>query len=377
MRTLRLGSCAALIGLVAPFALVAQSPSEAQAMQSAGDWRGAESIWRALAAQHPKDYRLWTSLGVALAHQSKFKAAIQAYLRAVALSPNAAETNVNLGLAYFKSGQLKEAVPPLQNAAAQLPGNQQVETLLGMSFYGTGKYREALPYLEAAESKTPDNKELAFVIAQAYLWSGAYEKAKAAFQTMLEQDPDSPQVQMLLGEAYDGLGRTDEAIVAFRKAANQTQAIPDAHFGLGYLLWKTHKYGQAATEFHNELTSDSKSYKALAYLADCEYELGALSESKRDLAQSIAIEDVLWITHFDLGKMEVSEKQYELALQQFRRAIEIDRDRPEAHYRLAHVYQLLGRNAEAHAELQTVMHLHEARSDDLILKISGSRTTLQ
>jgi tetratricopeptide (TPR) repeat protein len=325
MGTLRLGACAALIGLVAALAVTAQSPSDAQAMQSAGDWRGAESVWRALAARDSKDYRLWTSLGVALAHQSKFNEAIQAYLRALALNPYATETNLNLGLAYFKSGELEKAVPPLKKAAAQLPENQQIETVLGMSLYGTGKYREALPHLEAAEAKTPDNKDLAYVVAQAYLWSGQYDKAKAAFQTMLERDPDSPEVEMLLGEAYDGLGRTEEAIDAFRKAAIPAQTIPDAHFGLGYLLWKTHKYEQAATEFHRDLTIDSKNYKALAYLGDCEYELGNLNASKRDLLRAIDIQDALWITHFDLGKMEANDKHYEAAMKEFRRAIEIAR----------------------------------------------------
>ena len=379
---LHLRSWAVLIGLLVPFAMPAQSPSDAEAMQAAGDWTGAESIWRTLAAQHPDDDRLWTSLGVTLAHQRKFSEAIQAYLKALKLNPGAAETNLNLGLSYFKSGELEKAIPPLEKTAAQMPGSTQIETVLGMCLYGTGKYREAVPHLQLAqpkdrESRNTENRELEFVIAQAYLWSGQYEKAKLAFQTMLERAPDSPQVQILLGEAYDGLGRTEEAIGAFRKATNQGQAIPDAHFGLGYLLWKTHAYEQAATEFHKELTIDSENYKALAYLGDCEFELGDMNAAQQDLDQAIAIDDVLWITHFDLGKIEARQKQNESALKQFQRAIKMEPNRPEAHYRLAQVYQALGRVAEAHQELQTVTRLHEMKSDELVLKISGSKAQSQ
>lgn len=371
-----MGWAIALIGLLAPFSISAQSPSDAEAMEAAGDWHGAESIWRLLAAKNPKDYRPWTSLGVALAHQNKFSEAIEAYVKALALNPQTAQTNLNLGLAYFKSGQLEKAIAPLKKAETALPASGQIETVLGMCLYGTGRYGEAARYLELAETKNPDNKELRFVIAQAYLWSGQYQKAKLAFQTMLEQDPDSPQVQILLGEAYDGLGRTEEAIKAFRKAASQGQ-IPDAHFGLGYLLWKTHSYEQAATEFRNELRIDSKNYKALAYLGDCELELQDLEAARRHLLESVALQDVLWIAHFDLGKMETNEKHYESARKQFQRAIELEPNRPEAHYRMAQVYQALGETSEAHKELQIVTRLHEVKNEDLILKVSGNKAAVQ
>ena len=347
-----------------------QSPGEAEALQKANDWRGAESMWRALAAGNAKDYRLWTSLGVALAHQGKFEEAISAYQQGLVLNPQAPETNLNLGLAYFKSGNPEKALTPLKKAAATLVGNEQIDTVLGMCLYGTGKYAEAVPYLEAAESKNPDNKELRFVIAQAYLWGGQYEQAKVAFQRMLASDPDSPQVQMLIGEAYDGLGRTDEAIEAFQKATEKGQ-LPDAHFGLGYLLWKTHKYQQATTEFGSELRLDPKNYKALAYLGDCEIELGDVSAGRRYLSEAIGIKDVLWISRFDLGKLDAGQKQFESAQTQYRRAIEIEPKRPEAHYRLAQVYQALGRTQDSRSELQIVTRLHETKNEDLILKVTG------
>lgn len=358
--------------LLACTAASAQTPQAAEARQSAGDWGGAEAIWRSLANAHPSDYRFWTSLGISLAHQNKFQEAIDAYRKALQVNPHVPQAELNLGLAYFKSGALNKAIAPLQAAAKAMPENEQAQLLLGMSFYGSGKYQSAVPHLQYAQQKLPYNRELRFYLAQAYLWSGQYDNAKQAFQFLLEHYPDSPQVEMLLGEAYDGLGQIANAIEAFRKAVT-TGPLPDAHFGLGYLLWKSSNYTEAASEFKKELALDSKNYKALAYLGDAELKLGDLNAARRDSSQSIAVHDALWITHFDLGKLDAHKKQYQAALDQFKRAAEIEPSRAETHYRLAQIYRALGRQPQEHQELQVVARLQKAQNDELLLKVSGNK----
>ncbi|MBV9677984.1 MAG: tetratricopeptide repeat protein, partial [Acidobacteriaceae bacterium] len=211
---------------------------------------------RILMKTNPKDYRYWTSLGACLAHRNGFGEAIEDYKRALAINPHDGQTNFNLGLAYFKLGNLQHAIAPLKAAETAMPQVQgQTNVLLGMSYYGTGKHKEAIPYLEAAQKEKPDNGELQLVLAKSYLLAKEYDQAKLQFQTMLERNGDSPQVHMLLGEAYDGLGKQDSALQEFRTAA-QAGSVPDAHFGVGYLLWRDKHYGEAAEEFRQELAAN-------------------------------------------------------------------------------------------------------------------------
>lgn len=364
---------AALLAAITAFEalLAAQTPQDAQALEARGEWPAAEAVWRTLTHEHPQDFRFWTSLGIALAHQNKFAEAIDAYRKALALNPNASQAEFNLGLAYFKSGKLANAIEPLEHAAAEMPGAPQVQLVLGMCLYGTGKYGKSATHLEKAQARDPENKELRFVLAQAYLWSGEYAQAQREFQTMLERDPDSAQVHMLLGEAYDGLGKPDEALAEFQTAVAKGP-IPDAHFGVGYLYWKAHKYQEAAAEFKDELKIDFKNNRALAYLGDSELNLGEVTTARRDLLGAVAEGGNLWVSHFDLGKIAEDEKNYPAAFAEFKRAVALDADRPEAHYHLAHIYKLRGEEAQARAEFATVARLHQRRSDDLIVKISGN-----
>lgn len=357
---------AALLSVLPCFS---QSIEQAQELQARGDWKGAEESWRALLEHAPQDYRLWSSLGIALSHQERYTDAVAAYRKALAIHPKDPQTELNLGITYFKSGKLPQAIEPLRSAARLLGDNPQIDTLLGMSLFGTGKYGEAATHLQRASAADPDNVGLQQVLAQSYLYGRQYDKAQLEFKRMLIRDPDSANVHMLLGEAYDANGQLEPAIKEFQ-AATQKGNLPNLHFGLGYLLWKDHKYDQAEAEFRKELSTDPQNYQALAYLGDTLMKRGDTAEARKRLRESIAIHDSIWLTHFHLGVLAQEEKHYGQAAAELRSAIALDATRPEPHYRLAQVLKATGQAQAARLELQKVTKLHEHKDEDLIQKIT-------
>jgi len=244
--------------------------------------------------------------------------------------------------------------------------------LLGMSLYGASKFREAAAYLEASAEQDPANMQLRQVLAQSYLSGGEYEKAKAEFEQMLKRDPNSPEVHMLLGEAYDGLNQAKEAIAEYQAATSQGY-LPNAHFGLGYLLWKEHRFDEAAVEFRKELASDPSHAQSLAYLGDVVLKQGRTKAAEGMLLQAIAHQKDIRIAHLDLGVIYSDQKRYQEAVSQLKQAIALDPERADAHYRLARVYRESGDPTQAAAQLEIVKQLHEKTNEDLIVKISGPR----
>ena len=356
------------LGLLGAGIGLAQTPSDAQALDAQGRWDAAESVWRKLLASSPEDSRLWTGLGITLSHEKKYDDAIAAYRKALLLHPNDVETELNLGIAYFKAGKVPEAIAPLQAAAAQLPGSDQVNILLGMSLFGSGRYKEAIPYLEKA--KAQDNPVLQQVLAQSYLESGQYDKALSEFQRLLLRDPDAPAVHMLLGEAYDAENQSERAMAEYR-AATAKGYTPDAHFGLGYLLWKDGRYAAASEEFQKELSYDPKNSLALAYLGDIALKQGDPAKAEPLLRRAIALKIDLRVAHFDLGVIAFDAKRYEQAEKEFAVAVRLAPKDADAHYRLARLYQATGRPADAQRELAIVKELHQRTREELLFKVSG------
>lgn len=350
------------------------SPEQARMLEQRGDWAAAAAAWQALAQASPGDYRLWTDLGVALAHEKHYTEAVAAYRKALRLQPAATATQMDLGIAFFKQGDFAHAAAAFQSPA-KIPGNTQAGILLALSLYGAHDYQAAIPHLENLAAASPDNSELLEALAESYLYTRQFAKAKQEFEIMLRRNPNSPGVHMLLAQADDSLNRTAGAVAELR-AALAHGYVPNAHFGIGYIAWRDKRYDEAATEFRRELASAPRHAQALAYLGDVL--LRSHDPSARAmLEQAAALDDSIPIAHLDLGILDAGARQNASARKQFERAIALAPDDADAHYRLARLYQAEGETEEAKAQLAVVTRLHEARHEHLIEKISGLQAKAQ
>jgi len=248
----------------------------------------------------------------------------------------------------------------------------QARTLLGLSYYGDKKYALAAKYLEASAKADPSNTELHRVLAQSCLWSKQYECALSEFRQIIKQNPDSAAAHILAAEALDAMDRRNEAIAEFQEATKASPAPPDAHFGLGYLYWKSHQYEEARHEFEAELVADPRHAQSLAYLGDIEIKQKNTEKALTYLHEAVAIQNDIHIAHVDIGIILMDQRKYKDAEEAFRRAVEVDPAKADAHYRLARLYQATGNNSAAQKEFETVRQLNEKEDEGVASKMPGA-----
>jgi tetratricopeptide (TPR) repeat protein len=309
-------------------------------------------------------------LGVSQAQKAHYREAVQSYQRAIAIDPNLPGIYLNLGLAWFKLGNFREAIAAFEKESVKAP-DERVSTLLAMSYFGLGQYREAAERLKPLAAAQPGNAELSYLLAKCYLWSGQYHEAMDLFKGLLNRDPNSVAVHMLLGEALDASYRTSDATAEFEAAAKAGPTQPDVHFGLGYLYWKQKRYEDAEREFHEELKNNPKNARAVAYLGDVMMKDGRRQEALALLKAAVQLRSDLQVPHLDMGILYAESHRHDAAIAEFQRAIKIDPAGFDAHYRLARLYRELGRTADAEGEFRVVQKLHEKKTEEPLMKISG------
>jgi tetratricopeptide (TPR) repeat protein len=209
------------------------------------------------------------------------------------------------------------------------------------------------------------------------LWAKKFDCALEEFRLIEQRDPESAAAHILAGEALDGLGRTPEAIGEFQEAAKAGPEEPNVHFGLGYLHWKLKQYDEAESEFKSELSVDPDNAQALAYLGDVAMQKDDPASATSLLRRALRARNDIRIAHLDLGAILAKQGHYRDAIASLKRAVALDAEQPDAHYRLARAYQASGDQPAAEKEFARVRELHEKAEEDVARKMSAAPPPLQ
>ncbi|HTX77106.1 MAG TPA: tetratricopeptide repeat protein [Terracidiphilus sp.] len=355
----------------------AEQRQQALALEQQGKIPEAEAAWRAYLKTHPGSPEPYAQLGVLEARQGHYKEAIPLYRKALAMKPDVPGLRLNLGLALFKDGQLKESIPEfeelLKHVQAGSPEAQRLNILIGMAHYGVAQYPQAVPYLKTAAANDASNLPLRLTLAQSCLWSRQYQCVMDVYREILNLNAESAEADMLAGEALDEMKDNAGSTKMFRAAVAANPKEPNAHFGLGYLLWTQKQYPEAATQFQAELANDPSHAQSMLYLGDTELQLNKPDDARPWLEKAVKQEPSLWLGDLDLGIIDSDAGHNEDALRELEIAEKLQPTDVNVHWRLARLYRVMGRKDEAKAEFDKASTLNKQADESLYQKIANGR----
>jgi Flp pilus assembly protein TadD len=172
----------------------------------------------------------------------------------------------------------------------------------------------------------------------------------------------------------DGEGKTVEAITEVQTALKISPQEPNLHFVLGHLYWEAERYDDAVPAFQAELAIVPNNAVAIAYLGDIAMKQGDNQKALTLLRKAVALQDNVRLAFMDIGSILVDQEQYKDALAAFRQAVKLDPMETDAHFRLGHVYQVLGNNAAAEKEFAKVRELKQKHDQAIASKLAKKPT---
>ena len=375
---------AAMISILPVSSLAQETQTQKQrqtaiALEQSGRTAEAESAWRSLLKLQPTSAEAYAHLGFLESQQQRYKQAIPLYRKALALDPRMPALRMNYGLALFKAGELKDALSIFEGLLKQQPPSspeaQRLKTLIGMSHYGLKQYAAAVPYLKQATASEPQNLPFRLLLAHSCLWSKQYQCVLDVYREILNLNAESAEADMLAGEALDEMQDHSGAIEQFRAAVKANPKEPNVHFGLGYLLWTQGQYDGAASEFQAELDNVPNNAQAIAYLADSQIKLNHPEIARPLLEKAIRLSPEMELAHLDLGIVEADAGKNDAAVRELKLAIELAPNDIKAHYRLARLYQTMGRKQEASAEFEKTKTLTKAADETVFSQLKKAGLT--
>ncbi|MCY4536343.1 MAG: tetratricopeptide repeat protein [Bryobacterales bacterium] len=248
---------------------------------------------------------------------------------------------------------------------------------LGKAYTMAADLERGLRHLRLAVQQGPYEESLHYDLGYFHLRQQDFDAATAAFQAGRKFFDKSAALEIGLGIAAYGQRSFKDSVDHFLRAAELAPGLEQPHAFLGRLLQhasdRMDEVVGRMKVFHSE---HSKNHfgpflygQALLAKLGASRDQAALAEIESLLRESLERSDEYWESHFELGVLLEKQRDFAEAEKHLERAVELNPDSSKPHYRLARVYQRLGKAREAKRERE--LHKRIAERERQAMQAGG------
>lgn len=220
-------------------------------------------------------------------------------------------------------------------------------------------YAEANAASQSGDDATAIEKYRAIIklaphLAAAYNNVGAlyfnqrdYTHAAEVLKRGLELNPNMPTAAAILGMSYVQLGENEKAEPLLRKALRANPKDDKLEMMLARMLINEKKLDEAARHLNDYLARNPKDQQAW-YLLGKTY----LQLSEDSLKKINEIDPDSVVAHEIAGEIDESMHNYDLALVEYKKAVDVAPDRPGTHMHMGDAYWYIGKWQSAQTEFR-------------------------
>ncbi|MFC1573429.1 sulfatase-like hydrolase/transferase [Candidatus Eisenbacteria bacterium] len=216
----------------------------------------AIDILNEVAAEDPRNPRVWENLAKAYVDAGVLEKSLAAVDRGLELQPRHPNLNILRGTLLVQLGRTDEAVRHASGLLEILPDKKTVLYNLGSALKQQGRFGEALEHFAAAESMGLYDPMSPFERGSIHFREGRYAEAVDAFGRAVELKPDFALAWHNIGVCSRRLDRYEDARIAYEKAVELNPGNARFRSSYGYLLTQSGHGQEALRQLQRALEID-------------------------------------------------------------------------------------------------------------------------
>ena len=330
----------------------------------------AEVQFKKVVEMEPQSYDANHNLGEFYIQTGQIASAVPFLKHAQEIDPTAYNNGYDLALALEQTGQLEKASQQLQQLIA-LHDSAELHSLLGEVEEKLRNYVASAAQYEQAARVDPNEQNMLNWGAELLLHQ-TFVPAIEVFKAGTQHFPQSAQLHNGLGIAFYGAGQMDEAAHTFLRASDlaPSDPLPLTFLGKACDGTSSELAAQIRSRLQSFITHDDQSAELNYYLAVCLWK-GNQIESNADLTNKIEslLKRALTLdpnyadAYFQLGNLYSEQHKYGEAIDEYDRAIKINANSANIHYRLGQALARAGNGTRAQEEFAIFERLRKTESD--------------
>lgn len=276
--------------------------------------------------------------GDQLLRSSDLTGAFEAYQRALEIDQNYSPAYIGLSQVYYWQYLYEEALTQAEKAVEFAPDEAEPYIVLSHAQRRLNNISGAIESAEEAVSMAPEDGEAYAVLSLAYLIENQYEQAKEAVEKAYDLAPDSPDVNFALGVFHQNTADFIRAQAAFEYAAEVEPQFFAWHQKLGYFFHLRNQFDEAANSFNKavELTGDLPiSLTGLALVKVSQRDFESAEAYIQEAEDKGLVETEI---HIIRGYSFLVQQEYDDALEQYNKVLDLSPDHPYALAAIADIY---------------------------------------
>jgi tetratricopeptide (TPR) repeat protein len=269
--------------------------------------------------------------GVERQQEGDLAGAREAYEAALKLIPHRIDALSNLGVIYARLGQYESAIKYYITALAVDPDEHAIRLNLGIAYFQIKQYEPARVELDQVIRAKPDNIQARFLRGLCLFQIGRLKESIAEFEPIYQSQPDNVSIAYALANAYIQDEQVEKGQALVDKVFRNLQTA-EAHLIMGTVSLARRQLQQAVDELKQAVTLDPKlptahSQLAIAHLLTGNRDL-AVEEFRKEIEINpkdfIANTRLGWLLRED-GKIEEAEAHCFSSLSWFIRRVRLRR----------------------------------------------------
>ncbi len=262
-------------------------------------------------------------VGVILGNQNRFPEANQIYSEILDNDPDFPEVHARLSWTSYQIGGAEETIRQAKAALLENPNNPVAHMNGGLALQYLGQLDAAKEEFQKAITSKPDYALAYFNMGQLLINTKDYDHAIENFKQALVLESSYALAHYDLGIAYYNKGDVVSAIREYREAKRLDPKMLEARQNLGSALMQTDP-AAAITEF-KELAAIAPDWPLCHQCLGSAYlQTGRMDEAEKEYTLAIQQNPASTYPLNGLGTTLETEKKYDQALVQYRRAEKLD-----------------------------------------------------
>jgi len=295
---------------------------------------------------YKKASQAYFRLGYAFYSKGEHEQAIEYFISSKEYDPDLLETHIYLVQIYYDMGEIGLSLDECEEVLRIDPQNKEISWFIkkneqsqkygreayenyekGYIAYKGGSFREAVSYFESSILANPNFKEPHYYLALSYYQIGDLDNSIFQWEEVIRIDSFDNTAKHFLNNCLEEKEYGRETLM---------------HFNAGYDYYLKGEYDKAIEEFNESLDYNPEFEEARQFLSRSYYQLGQMDEyreeRKKATESKVSGEEENAEEHYKLGYEFYSLKDYTVAVEELKKALDIKSDYPQARYLLAECY---------------------------------------